>query len=127
MHKRNKKNTQVDDAKDNDAVMTMYSLIEYRYLWQYYKNKLALNSAVSIVGFSTDNNISVSFKFNEKITGQAGDDDAKNIERVVLLRHLSIFWRTLEMPLSNCDLILTYVNCDLLSSAVANQATMFQL
>ena len=26
-----KKNTQVDDAKDNDAVMTMYSLIEYRY------------------------------------------------------------------------------------------------
>ena len=86
-----------------------------------------MHSAGGIVGFSTDNNISVSFKFNEKITGQAGDDDAKNIERVVLLRHLSIFWRTLEMPLSNCDLILTYVNCDLLSSAVANQATMFQL
>ena len=109
--------------------MTMYSLIEYRYLRQYYRNKLALNSAGGIVGSSTDNNISVSFKFNEKITVQAGDDDAKNVERVVLLKHLSIFWRTLEMPLSNCEinLILTCANCDLLSSAFANQATMFQL
>ena len=44
------------------------------------------------------------------MTGQTDDDGEKdNVEIMVPLKHLSNFWRTLEMPLINCEvnLILT--------------------
>ena len=45
------------------------------------------------------------------------DNNTKNVEIVVPLRHLSNFWRTLDMPLINCEvsLILTWSkNCVLI-------------
>ena len=44
------------------------------------------------------------------MTGQTGDDGTKNVEIMVPLKYLSNFWRTLEIPLSNCEinLILTW-------------------
>ena len=48
---------------------------------------------------------------------------------MVPLQYLSNFWRTLEMPLINCEinLILTWsVNC-VISNAAANQATTFTI
>ena len=47
-----------------------------------------------------------SFNFKAKMTGQTGDDGTKNVETMVLLKYLSNFWRTLEMPLINCEIIL---------------------
>ena len=47
---------------------------------------------------------------------------------MVPLKYLSNFWRTLEMPLTNCEinLILTWAaNCDISSSTATNQATTF--
>ena len=44
-------------------------------------------------------------------------------EIVMSLKHLSIFWRTLNMPLINCEinLILTWFeNCALTSKAIRN-------
>ena len=44
---------------------------------------------------------------------------------MVLLKHLSNFWRTLEMPLINCaiELILDWsANCVIISTNNANQA-----
>ena len=43
------------------------------------------------------------------MTSQTGDDGIKNVEIMVLLKCLSNFWRTLAMPLINCEinLILT--------------------
>ena len=54
---------------------------------------------------------SESFKSKIKITGKtpaAGNE--KDVDKMVSLRYLSNFWRTLEMPLINCEvnLILTW-------------------
>ena len=102
-------NTQIDNAKDIDIVMSMYNLIEYSNnyaktsgsLWQYFRDE------------PDDNNIedSESFKTKIKITGKTTNDDSeKDVEIMVPLKYLSNFWRTLEMPLINCEvkLILTW-------------------
>ena len=84
--------------------MPMYNLIEYndnyaktsRGLWQYYRDEPNDNLA----DFE-------SFKYKIKITGKTPNDgNEKNVEIMVPLKHLSNFWRTLEMPLINCEVIL---------------------
>ena len=48
---------------------------------------------------------------------------------MVLLKYLGNFWRTLEMPLINCEinLVLTWsANC-IISNTAANQATTFAI
>ena len=52
-----------------------------------------------------------SFKSKLKITGNTpANGNIKTVEIMVPLRYLSNFWRTLEMPLINCEinLILTW-------------------
>ena len=49
---------------------------------------------------------------------------------MVPLKYLSYFWRTLEMPLINCEvnLILTSSsNCVLMATAIQNQAATFEI
>ena len=102
-------NTQIDNAKDIDIVMPMYNLIEYSdnyaktsgSLWQYFRDE------------PDDNDIedSESFKSKIKITGKTpNNNNEKDVEIMVPLKYLSNFWRTLEMPLINCEvnLILTW-------------------
>ena len=101
-------NTEIDNAKDIDIVMPMYNLIEYSdnysktsgSLWQYYKD-------------DPNDNItqSESFKSKIKITGKTpAAGNTKDVEIIVPLKYLSNFWRTLEMPLINCEveLMLTW-------------------
>ena len=101
-------NTQVDNAKDIVIVMSMYNLIEYSdnyakttgSLWQYFRDEP-----------DDDLEDSKSFKSKIKITGKAPvNDKEKDVEIMVPLKYLSNFWRTLEMPLINCEdnLILTW-------------------
>ena len=101
-------NTQVDNGKDIDIVTPMYNLIEYsdNYakttggLWQYFRDEPNDNLANS-----------ESFKFKVKITGKTpNNDNETDVEIMVPLKYLSNFWRTLEMPLINCEinLILTW-------------------
>ena len=92
--------------------MPMYNLIEYSdnysktsgSLWQYYKD-------------DPNNNLenSESFKYKVKITGNTpADGYTKDVEISVPLKYPSTFWRTLEMPIINCEveLILTWSkNC----------------
>ena len=130
-------NTQIDDAKDIDIVMPMYNLIEYSdnyakttgSLWQYCKDIPARNVNDEIIIFDA-NNLTDSFKFKAKITGQTGNDGKKDIEIMVPLKYLSNFWRTLEMPLINCEvnLILTWTStCVFISSSNQNQAGKFAI
>ena len=110
-------NTQIDNAKDIDIVMSMYNLIEYSdnyakrtgSLWQYSKDIPARNDNNEIVVFER-NNLTDSFNFKVKFTGQTGNNGTKDAEIMVPLKYLSNFWRTLEMPLINCEvnLILTW-------------------
>ena len=49
---------------------------------------------------------------------------------MIPLKYLSNFWRTLEIPLINCEvnLILTWsVNCVIVSTNVANQGAIFTI
>ena len=102
-------NTQIDNAKDIDIVMSMYNLIEYSdnyakttgSLWQYFRDEPDANNTED----------SESFKSKIKITGKTpNNDNEKDVEIMVPLKYLSNFWRTLEMPLINCEvnLILTW-------------------
>ena len=64
------------------------------------------------------------------MTGQTGDDGTKIVEIMVPLKYLSYFWRTLEMPLINCEinLILAWsANCVIVSTNVANQNATFAI
>ena len=71
-------NTNVDDVKDIDIVVPMYNLIEYSdnysktsgSLWQYCKDIPAININ-AIVSF-TNNNLTDSFNFKIKTTGDNG-------------------------------------------------------
>ena len=115
-------NTEIDNAKDIGIVMPMYNLIEYREnysktsvsLWQYYKDDPNDNLTDSeSFKYNPNDNLtdSESFKYKVKITGKTPDDgNTKDAEIIVLLKYLSNFWRTLEMPLINCEvnLILTW-------------------
>ena len=101
-------NTQVENANDIDIVMPMYNLIECSdnyakttgSLWQYFRDEPNNNLAHS-----------ESFKSKIKITGKTpNDDNKKDVEIIVSLKYLSNFGRTLEMPLTNCEvnLLLTW-------------------
>ena len=130
-------NTQIDNAKDIDTVMRMYNLIEYSdnyakttgSLWQYCKDIPARDVNYIIIDFEA-NNLTDSFKFKAKITGPTGDDGTKDVEIMVPLKYLSNFWRTLEMPLINCEvnLMLTWSSaCVIASVILANQAATFAI
>ena len=82
----------------------MYSLLEYcdNYsktsgsLWQYYKDEPSDNLANS-----------ESFKSKVKIIGSTpAGGNTKDVKIIVPLEYLSNFWRTLEMPLINCEVSL---------------------
>ena len=119
-------NLQIDNEEDLDVVIPIYNLLKYRKnyrkttrsLWMYYRdepsNPLSSNSK--------------SFKCKISVTGNTynvGDGEAaydankvsKNeTEVVVPLKYLSIFWRTLNIPLIKCktEVILTLSkNCAL--------------
>ena len=103
-------NMQIDNAKDTDIVMPMYSLIENSdnyaktsgSLWQYFRDEPDHDDVED----------SESFKSKIKITGKAhnNNNNVKDVEIMIPLKYLSNFWRTLEMPLINCEvnLILTW-------------------
>ena len=64
------------------------------------------------------------------MTGQTGDDGTKNVEVMVPLKYLSYFWRSLEMPLIDCevDFIFTWsTNCVIVSTNVANENATFEI
>ena len=88
--------------------MSMYNLIEYsdnysktsESLWQYYKDEPNNNLADS-----------ESNKSKAKITGSTpADGNTQDVEIIVPSIFLSNFWRTLKIPLINCEvnLILTW-------------------
>ena len=106
-------NTQTDDLHDNYVVMPIYSLIEYidNYskisgnLWQYFSNEPPVNAAEgNIVDFTEANANSNLFKIKEKVTGKTGNNGTKDVEIMVPLKYLSNFWKTIEIPLINCEI-----------------------
>ena len=120
-------NTQVGDAQNFDLVTPMYNLRKYsdgslrtsRSLWQYYRGQPSFHNSGNVIYFPDGNNNTALFKFKQKITGQTGNDGIKDIEIMFLLKYLSNFCRTLEMPLINCEISLQLkfemplINCEI--------------
>ena len=98
-------NALIDNAEDLDFVMPIFNLIEYSKnysktsatLWNYYKD-------ISIYPITN----SESFKYKTCIIGRiANNGNTKEVVFSVSLKHLSNFWRTLDMSLINCEVFLT--------------------
>ena len=88
----------------------MYNLIEYSKndtkttgsLWKYYRDEPNSGTQGNINYFIKD---SKSFNYKTSITGKL---EGINVEKddvkiVVLLKHLNIFWKTIDIPLINCE------------------------
>ena len=99
----------------------MYNLIQYSdnyskalgSLWQYYRD--VPNDHITRCE---------SFKYNIKITGKTPDTgNTKDVATPVPLKYLSNFWRTLELPLINCEinLIFTWSEDCVVSSATGEK------
>ena len=108
-------NMHIYDARDIDAVMPMHNLIEYcdnysktfGVLWQYCRDKPALNNANDDIGnFSANNAATNQFKIKYKITSKTGNNCTKDTGIVVPLKYGSNFQRNFEIPLINREINL---------------------
>ena len=126
---------QIDNAEDLDIVMPMYNLLEYSKnyrkttgsLWNYYRDEP--NSGINgRINYSIMGSKSFDYKANFIEDGVTHNNLTKNdVKIVVPLKYLSNFWRSLNIPLINCEveLILTWFkNCVLIdkSTREANYA-----
>ena len=103
-------NTIIGNAKDLDIGMLMYNLIEYSKnyrkttgcLWSYYRDEPNSGAVGNINYFE-------SFDYKTSITGKLEGNNLEkdDVEIVVSLKYLSNFWRTLDIPLINCEVFLT--------------------
>ena len=99
-------------------------------LWQYCKDLLTVNDNGNFFEFNGANTTDP-FNFKAKVTGKTDNNERiDNVEIMVPLKYLSNFWRTLEMPLINCEveLILNWsANCVIIYTNVNNQVPTFTI
>ena len=136
--------------KYNIIIMLINALIQYNNnayskttgsLWQYYRNEPALDNNNNIIDnyrqllqtiitifFPANNNSNgTSFNFKQQITGKTGNGGTKDVETMVSLKYLSIFWRTLEMPLIICEISIAKLDYILVAGTAANQNPKFKI
>ena len=100
----------------------MYNFIEYSdvylktsgSLWQYYRDKQALDNNGNIIGFLANNNNSKSVKFKHQKAEQTRNNATKDVEIMVSLKYLSNFWKTLEILLIGCELVFSWDDWEIL-------------
>ena len=120
-------NILIDDAKDLDIAVPLYNLIEYSKnyrrttgsLRNYYRDE-PNSGAKGNINYSIKDSKSFNYKtiITRKLEG--GNLEKYDVKIVVPLKYLSNFWRTLDMPLINCEISLTLTwseNCVLTSKA----------
>ena len=105
-------NALIDNAEDLVVVMPMYNLIEYSKnyrkttgsLWNYYRDE-PNSGAEGNITYSIRN--SEPFDYKTSVIGKLENNNVEkdDIEIVVPLKYSSNFWRTLEMPLINCEIV----------------------
>ena len=124
----------IHDAYNLNFVTPLYNLLEYSKnyrkttgsSWNYYRDEP--NS-----GFNNNNRDTINYSikcsgfinYKTSITGQLENDDEKkeDIKIAVPLQYLSNFWKTLNIPLINCEIslkLIWYKNCVLRSKATRN-------
>ena len=113
----------IDNAEDLDVVMPMYNLLEYSKnyrkttgnLWNYYRDGANSCTDNDNMTHSILNSESFVYKASNGVT--QNNLIKNNVKIVIPLKHFSNFWRSLNIPLINCEveLILTWFkNCVLI-------------
>ena len=107
----------VENAEDLDIMIPMYNLLEYgknyektsESLFNYYRDE---PSGAEIANDNGAINISIryskSFDYKTKIVGtlDAGEDEKEDVTIAIPLKYLGNFWRSLDIPLINCEITL---------------------
>ena len=121
----------VENAEDLDIVMPMYNLLEYSKnyektsgsLFNYYRdepNEAEIANDNGAINISIRNSKSVDYK--TKIAGTlAANVLEKEVTIAIPLKYLGNFWRSLDIPLINCDITLIlswYKECALVGRAL---------
>ena len=105
----------IGTAQDLDVVMHMYNLLEYSKnyrkitgsLWNYYRDETNSSADDDSITHSILNSESFDYKANFMENGVTHNNLTKNDVKVVVpLKHLSNFWRSLNIPLINCEVEL---------------------
>ena len=100
----------IDNTEDLDVVMPIYNLLEYSKnyrkttgnLWNYYRDEPSSSVDASNITHSILNSEPFEYKATFIENGVTHDNLTKNDVKVVVpLKHLSNFWRYLNIPLIN--------------------------
>ena len=140
-------NVLIDNAEDLDVVMPKYNLIEYSKnyrntrgsLWNYYRdesNNSLLNNdkppTVNYISLEILHHLNTKAILQEKhyimITENDNRKKDKVVEIISPLKHLSNFWRILDMPLINCErnLIFTWSEKTVLTDIITHASVAAQ-
>ena len=127
-------NELVENAEDLDILMPMYNLLEYSKnyektsgsLFNYYRdepNNLIIGDGDDAINISIRNSKSFDYKTNIMGNLDIGEDEKEDIIIAIPLKYLGNFWRSLDIPLINCEIILIlswYKECVLVGRALRN-------
>ena len=121
----------VENAEDLDIVMPMHNSLEYSKnyektsgsLFNYYIDELkehTIGAGNNAINISIRN--SKSFDYKTEIIGSlnAGEDEKEDVTIAIPLKYLGNFWRSLDIPLINCEITLIlswYKECVLVGRA----------
>ena len=107
----------VENAEDLYIVIPMYNLLEYSKnyektsgsLFNYYRDEpseTTIGAGNNAINISIRN--SKSFDYNTEIIDSldSGEDEKEDVEIAIPLKYLGNFWRSLHMPLINCEITL---------------------
>ena len=120
----------IDNVEHLDVVMPMYNFLEYNKnyrkttgsLWNYYKKEPNIcTDNNNNITHSILNSKSFDYKANFMENGVTHDNLTKNDVKIVIpLKHLSNFWRNLNIPLINCEvelILIWFNNCVLINKS----------
>ena len=107
----------VENAEDLDMLMLLYNLLEYSKnyektsgsLFNYYRDE---PSEITVGAGNNTINISIrnskSFDYKTEIIGSldAGEDEKEDVTIAIPLKYFGNFWRSLDIPLINCEIKL---------------------
>ena len=127
-------NELVENAEDLDIVIPMYNLLEYSKNYEKTSGSLfncnrdepkdhAEGDGPNAINISIRN--SKSFNYKAKIVGSLADGELErdDVEIAIPLKYLGNLWRSLDIPLINCEITLIlswYEKCVLVGKALRN-------
>ena len=123
-------NELAENAEDLDIVMPIYNLLEYSKNYEktsgffnYYRDEpseITIGAGSNAINISIRNSKSFDYKTNIIGNLDIGENEKDDVEIAIPLKCLGNFWRSLDIPLINCEITLIlswYKECVLVGRA----------